>query len=185
MCALALCLSFVLVGCGGDKKEESVVSIESAWNSTNGMTVYYPSSWTQEDASLLKDESYMYPDFDGLMYVTSKNLGLNYSSDASPENLKNLAEEYCSGMENPTDGDSKFYVERCYEITDKGNVVSLIAPFSGTVNGKNFKGFFYMAISSNHKVHTAMMGCNQDVYNENESLMKDVVENIEINAAKA
>lgn len=185
VCALTLCLSFVLVGCAGNKQEESVVSIENAWTSSNGMTVYYPSSWTQEDVSLLKDESYMHPDFDGLLYITSKNLGLNYSAEASPENLKNSAEEYCSGMENSTDGSYKWNVERSYKITDKGNVVSLVTPFSGATNGKTYKGFFYMAISSNHKVHIAMMACNVNVYGENESLMKEVVENIEIDAAKA
>ncbi len=184
VCAFAVLMMLCLAGCTNNNPEEfqevKTIELEGNW-SANGMTVSYPSSWeTKEADNLLGGEIYFYPPDGGELYVdASKSLGDNYSSVPSAETLESYANEYCDGMNDDTSGNS-FDVNRNFRITDKGDMVSLVSPMTSTINGANYSGYFYMAFNSDSRFYVAMMVVPEDQLSDMDEIMREIVENIEI-----
>ena len=82
-------------------------------------------------------------------------------------------------MNDDTSGNS-FDVNRNFRITDKGDMVSLVSPMTSTINGANYSGYFYMAFNSDSRFYVAMMVVPEDQLSDMDEIMREIVENIEI-----
>lgn len=167
-------LCFAAIGCG-QTTQESSEEVETARQTTtiesDGLTIDVPAEWKVMDA---EDGKYIYPDFDGLLYLMTES----DAYDGSPTD--SFYFDVVDGMER--DGSTKLTSEP--EVSSVGAAISYRSDIESTIDGKDYKGKFELIISG-ASFYAITFIVPSDDYSSAESQIDSVFGTIALNNAES
>lgn len=167
---LSAVLMALFIGCGGKQTEPFELDADI---SGNGLTVYYPSSWTGKNSG---SNAYIYPPCGGAVNIMSRiDTGTGISKDSAESLVDTYADKYYEKL-NQADIEFTFSKDKVREV--KGDALIEIRAFTAINNGIASDGYSYLAfVDGNTAAIIAMIP--SDAEPEYLATLKSIVESAE------
>lgn len=167
-------LCFATIGCGQttqESSEEVEAARQTATIESDGLTIDVPAEWEVMDG---EDGKYIYPDFGGLLYLTTES----DAYDGRPTD--SFYFDVVSGME--CDGSTRLTSEP--EVSSVDAAISYRSGMESTIDGKDYKGKFELIISGASSYAVTFIVPSDD-YSSIESQIDSVLDTITLKNAES